>query len=316
MEFSKYLKILESMAVDSSSRSLCEAAADEMMSTDVGADTTINTYMINVGTEFRKMMLDMGKDITEYAVNEAFKKNSDYVFSAFEDGVSAKTVAAKLYGDALSVPPKASYVEPVHYTSSAEGESFEKHQFPMVAESVGSITDYVKKNAIGLAIAAALGAGGMAGVPKAFDAAKDVKHNIQEQIVKDDKEMQVVNQVAQWNLSGQNIGNKKGWRYVDYKDKPGIYGPHFNNVSLADLEHEQSPRTHEPLQIGWYVSGDGKQVFSTVTGKYFKLNKSFYDNNFARNDLGEAAGVGARYILPVNDCYDWDLDKYYGEGNW
>ena len=67
-------------------------------------------------------------------------------------------------------------------------EAVSLHQFPMVAESVGSITDYVKKNAIGLAIAAALGAGGMAGIPKAFDAAKDVKHNIQEQIVKDDKE--------------------------------------------------------------------------------------------------------------------------------
>ena len=318
MQITKYLETLDKMAVESGKRSLCEAAGDEIMNTDVGMDTTLKTYMIDVGTEFRNMMIKMGKEVTEYAVNETFKKNSDYVFNAFEDGVSSKTVAAKLYADAMTIPPKSSYVEPVRYTTSTDKDgNLEKQQFSMVAESiVGPITDYVKKNAIGLAIAAALGAGAAVGVPKVVDAAKDLKHNVQEQITQDNNELQVVNQVARWNLSGQNIGNKQGWKYVDYKEKPGVYGPHFKGVPLSELEHESNPRTHEPLKIGWYVNGDGTEVFSTVTGKYFKLNKSFFDENFTRNDLGDAAGVGAKYILPTDDCYDWDLDAYYGKGNW
>ena len=127
MHITKYIETLESLAVESGKRSLCEAAADEMMDADIGMDTTLNAYMINVGTEFRTMMLEMGKDVTEYAVNEAFKQNSDYVFNAFECGVSAKTVAAKLYGDALAVPPKPSYVEPVHYTSSNDDGTLERY---------------------------------------------------------------------------------------------------------------------------------------------------------------------------------------------
>lgn len=317
MHITKYIETLESLAVESGKRSLCEAAADEMMDADIGMDTTLNAYMINVGTEFRTMMLEMGKDVTEYAVNEAFKQNSDYVFNAFECGVSAKTVAAKLYGDALAVPPKPSYVEPVHYTSSNDDGTLEKYQFPMVAESVaGSISDYVKKHAIALAIGAALGAGGAVGASKAVDAAQDLKQTAHEYVQEVHNADEVINQVAQWNLSGQNIGNKKGWKYVDYKEKPGIYGPHFKSVPLADVEKETNPKTHEPLKIGWYVSNDGTEVFSTVTGKYFKLGKSFFDNDFTRNDLGNASGVGAKYILPTDDCYDWDLDAFYGKGNW
>ena len=56
-------------------RTLCEAVADAVSASDVGLETTLDDYMILVGTEFRKMVISMGKDITEYAVNEAFKKN-------------------------------------------------------------------------------------------------------------------------------------------------------------------------------------------------------------------------------------------------
>ena len=59
--------------------------------------------------------------------------------------------------------------------------TLEKYQFPMVAESVaGSISDYVKKHAIALAIGAALGAGGAVGASKAVDAAQDLKQTAHE----------------------------------------------------------------------------------------------------------------------------------------
>lgn len=104
MQFTKYLDYLETLAKETGMRTLCEAVADAVSASDVGLEATLDDYMIKVGTEFRNMVISMGKDITEYAVNEAFKKNSDYVFKAFETTVSPKTVAAKLYGDAMTIP--------------------------------------------------------------------------------------------------------------------------------------------------------------------------------------------------------------------
>ena len=321
MQITKYFEELETLARKTGKRSLCEAAADEMMSADVGMEATLDDYMVKVGTEFRNMVISMGKGITEYAVNEAFKKNSDLVFRAFECCVSPKTVAAKLYGEALIIPPKSSYVAPVHYTGAADDGSIEKRQFPMVAESVtGTISDYVKKHALALAIGAALGTGAAVGVPKAVDAAGDVKNAAHEMVDESRNASSTLHRVGKWNFTGARIGGEKGWKYVDYKDKPGIYGPHLNNIPLSEIEQSlnpvyMDPLYNTPLKVGWWVSPDGHEVFSTVTGKYFKTTKDFNDPSFTRSDLGDPVGVGGHYILPEQDCYDWDNDAYYGSGN-
>ena len=321
MQFTKYLDYLESLAKETGMRTLCEAVADAVSASDVGLETTLDDYMILVGTEFRKMVISMGKDITEYAVNEAFKKNSDYVFKAFETTVSPKTVAAKLYGDAMAIPPKSSYVAPVHYTGTAADGSLEKRQYPMVAESVtGNISDYVKKHALALAIGAALGAGVTAGAPKAIDAVGDVRHGAHEYVDEFRNRVSTEYRVGGWNFTGARIGDEKGWKYVDYKDKPGIYGPHFRNVPLSEIDGEPNPiylepLYNKPLRVGWWVSPDGHEVFSTVTGKYFRTKKNFNDPDFTRADLGEHVGVGGHYILPEDMCYDWDNAAYYGKVN-
>ena len=321
MQFTKYLDYLETLAKETGMRTLCEAVADAVAASDVGLEATIDDYMIKVGTEFRNMVISMGKDITEYAVNEAFKKNSDYVFKAFETTVSPKTVAAKLYGDAMAIPPKSSYVAPVHYTGAADDGSIEKRQFPMVAESVtGTISDYVKKHALALAIGAALGAGVTAGAPKAIDAVGDLKAKAHEAIDESRAYNSTTGRVGQWNFTGARIGGEKGWKYVDYKQKPGIYGPHLNGVPLSEIEKESNPiymepLYNQPLQVGWWVSPNGDEVFSTVTGKYFKPAKNFFDADFKREDLGDPVGVGGHYILPEDMCYPWDNEAYYGKGN-
>lgn len=321
MQFTKYLDYLETLAKETGMRTLCEAVADAVAASDVGLEATLDDYMIKVGTEFRNMVISMGKDITEYAVNEAFKKNSDYVFKAFETTVSPKTVAAKLYGDAMAIPPKSSYVAPVHYTGAADDGSIEKRQFPMVAESVtGTISDYVKKHALALAIGAALGAGVTAGAPKAIDAVGDLKGKAHEAIDESRVYNSTTGRVGQWNFTGARIGGEKGWKYVDYKQKPGIYGPHLNGVPLSEIEKETNPiymepLYNQPLQVGWWVSPDGHEVFSTVTGKYFKTEKDFNDPSFTRADLGNPVGVGGHYILPEDMCYQWDNEAYYGKGN-
>lgn len=322
MQFTKYLDYLETLAKETGMRTLCEAVADAVAASDVGLEATLDDYMIKVGTEFRNMVISMGKDITEYAVNEAFKKNSDYVFKAFETTVSPKTVAAKLYGDAMAIPPKSSYVAPVHYTGAAEDGSIEKRQYPMVAESVtGTISDYVKKHALALAIGAALGAGVTAGAPKAIDAVGEVRNAAHEFVDESRNSANTLYRVGTWNFTGARIGDMKGWKYVDYKDKPGIYGPHLNGIPLDQIEQSlnpvyREPLYNQPLQVGWWVSPDGDEVFSTVTGKYFKPAKNFFDADFKREDLGDPVGVGGHYILPEKDCYDWDNDAYYGRGNY
>jgi len=321
VQFTKYLEYLETLAQETGKRTLCEAVADAVTASDVGTQSTLVEYMVQVGTEFRKMVLDMGRDITEYAVNEAFKKNSDKVFHAFEMGVSPKTVAAKLYGDAMAIPPKSSYVAPVHYTGAADDGSIEKRQFPMVAESVtGTISDYVKKHALALAIGAALGAGVTAGAPKAIDAVGEVRNASHEFVDESRNSANTLYRVGTWNFTGARIGDMKGWKYVDYKDKPGIYGPHLNGIPLEQIEQSLNPvylepLYNQPLKIGWWVSPNGDEVFSTVTGKYFKPAKNFFDADFKREDLGDPVGVGGHYILPEQDCYDWDNDAYYGRGN-
>jgi len=315
VQLTKYLDYLETLATETGKRSLCEAAADAMLSGDIGMDETIETYMVQVGTEFRNMVIGIGRPVTEYAVNEAFKNNSDYVFHAFESGISPSTVAAKLYGDAMVIPPKASYVTPVRYTAS--DNTIEKtQQLPMVAESAGStISDYIKKHAIALALGAALGAGGAAGIPKAIDAAGDLNAKAHELVSETKGFNGTVGRVAQWNVTGDLIGEKKGWKYVDYKAKSGVYGPHLNGVPLAEIEHEKNPINNQNLKVGWWVSPDGHEVFSTVTGKYFKTAKDFNDPSFTRSDLGDPVGVGGHYILPEDMCYQWDNGAYYGKGN-
>ena len=315
MQFAKYLEYLETLATETGKRTLCEAAADAAMDSGIGMSSTLKEYMVKVGTEFRRMVLEMGKDITEYAVNKAFKGNSDYVFNAFEAGTSPKTVAAKLYGDVLTVPPKSSFVAPVHYVSSGE-DSVEKKQFPMVAESVGStISDYVKKHAIALAIGAALGTGAMVGVPKAVDAAGDAARAVHTIADVAQKDAATFERVSRWNSTGDRIGEFKDWKYVDHKDKPGIYGPHLNGIPLDEFEQATNPISKKALKVGWWVSPDGHEVFSTVTGKYFRTDKDFNDPSFTRADLGDPFGVGGHYVLPEVVCYDWDMDAYYGKGN-
>ena len=321
MQFTKYLEYLETLAAETGKRSLCEAAADALVKSDVGMKDTLDDYMIRVGTEFRNIVIGMGKDVTEYAVNEAFKQNSDYVFRAFETAVSPSTVAAKLYGDAMTIPPKATYVAPVRYTSSGEDGTIEKTQHPrMVAEGVGNtISDYVKKHALALAIGAALGAGGATGIPKAIDAVGDLKTKAHEAVDEARVYNSTTGRVGQWNFTGARIGGEKGWKYVDYKQKPGIYGPHLNGVPLSEIEKETNPiymepLYNQPLQVGWWVSPDGHEVFSTVTGKYFKTEKDFNDPSFTRSDLGDPVGVGGHYILPEDMCYKWDNEAYYGKG--
>ena len=315
MQFTKFIDYLESLAAETGKRSLCESVADTVMNGDVGLSDTLITYMRQVGTEFRNMVLGMGKDVTEYAVNEAFKNNSDYVFHAFEQGISPKTIAAKLYGDAMAIPPKPTYVTPVRYTSTADN-TIEKTQMPMVAESaMGSIGDYVKKHALAIAIGAALGAGGATGIPKAIDTVGDINLKAHE-LVNEAKEYNgTTGRVGQWNATGDLIGEKKGWKYVDYKDKPGIYGPHLNGVPLSEIEKEKNPINNQQMKVGWWVSPDGHEVFSTVTGKYFKTQKDFNDPSFTRSDLGDKSGVGGHYVLPEDMCYPWDNEAYYGKGN-
>jgi hypothetical protein len=317
MQFTKYLDYLETLAAETGKRSLCESAADALAKSDVGVKDTLDRYMVKVGTEFRNLVIDMGKDVTEYAVNKAFKNNSDYVFRAFEQGISPKTIAAKLYGDAMAIPPKSSYVTPVRYTASGDSGSIEKTQhMPMVAESVGSsISDYVKKNAIALASGAALGTGAIVGVPKAIDAAGELNRTTKEAVAESRKNAATLDRVAQWNSTGERIGDLKDWKYVDYKDKPGIYGPHLNGVPLADIEQEVNPMTNRALKVGWWVSPSGHEVFSTVTGKYFRTEKNFNDSSFTRGDLGDPAGVGGHYVMPSSLCYPWDEDAYYGKVN-
>jgi hypothetical protein len=315
VQFTKYLEYLETLATETGKRPLCEAAADAVMASDVGLESTLKDYMVKVGTEFRRTVIAMGKDITEYAVNKAFKNNSDYVFRAFEAGVDPKTVAAKLYGDVLTVPPKSSYVAPVHYVQSGD-DSVGTKQYPMVAESVGSsISDYVKKHAIALAIGAALGTGAMVGVPKAVDAAGDLGAKATEAVQKSRKDAETIDRVARWNSTGDRIGELKDWKYVDHKDKPGVYGNHLNGVPLAEIEQEANPMTKKALKVGWWVSPDGHEVFSTVTGKYFRTEKDFNDPSFTRADLGEPAGVGGHYVMPSSLCFPWDEDAYYGKAN-
>ena len=317
MQFTKYLDYLETLAKETGMRTLCEAVADAVAASDVGLEATLDDYMIKVGTEFRNMVISMGKDITEYAVNEAFKQNSGYVFNAFETAVSPKTVAAKLYGDAMTIPPKATYVAPVRYVSSGDEGTFEKTQQPrMVAEGVGStITDYVKKHALALAIGAALGAGGVTGIPKAIDAAGDLGAKATEAVQKSRKDAETIDRVARWNSTGDRIGELKEWKYIDHKDKPGVYGHHLNGVPLAEIEQEVNPMTKKALKVGWWVSPDGHEVFSTVTGKYFRTEKDFNDPSFTRADLGEPAGVGGHYVMPESLCFPWDEDAYYGKVN-
>lgn len=318
MQLTKYLDYLETLASETGKRSLCEAAADAIMRADVGKSTTLNEYMVKVGSEFHRMVVTMGKDITEYAVNKSIKKNSDYVFDAYELNESPSAVAAKLYADALIVPPKKSFVAPVHYISSGEKKQFpDESEIPMVAESVtGTISDFVKKNAMGLLLGAALGAGVTAGAPGAIDMVADMGKKAHGAVEASRNDAYVLDQVARWNQTGERIGDKKGWKYVDYKDKPGVYGPHFKDVSLSDIETGVNPITKKPLKVGWWVSPDGNEVFSTVTGKYFKVAKDFNDPSFTRDDLGKETGVGGHYVLDDSDCYDWDLDAYYGKGNW
>ena len=118
---------------------------------------------------------------------------------------------------------------------------------------------------------------------------------------------------SQWNASAGLLGK---WRYIDYKDKPGIYTDSLCHTSLSDLEGERSMvNPNERIKVGWIVSPDGDTLMSTVTGRVYRPSKSFDDPTFTREDLGPSQGVGVLYIDKglVDDAYPWDIEAVYGK---
>jgi hypothetical protein len=316
VQYAKFIDYLENLATATDSRALCESAAGILIENGTGPLGTLAEYMVNIGTCFREIAINMGDKITEYAINTTFKDNAGYVLDAYEHDVEPRTVAGKLYAETLTCPPKPTYVDQVYY----DPKSCVHRGCPMLAEGVGdaarSIKEYVKSHAIPLAISAALGAGAATVAPKAVDDVRDAGHKATEMVQKSHDFVATAEQVQKWNRTGAIIGeNMDGWKYVDRTQKPGVYGPHFRGVSMDELAAEDNRMDGGKLKLGWWVSPDGHKVFSTVTGKYFEPKKDFNDPSFTRADLGNPVGVGGHYVLPEDKCSEWDNEAYYGKGN-
>ena len=309
MQYSKFLDFLETMAQETGKRSICEAIAELATISSANPYGSILDYSGMVGSAINKIVRSGKEPVGDWSINKALRQKWREVVTSYENNVAPEEIAQVIYDIALTYVPKR-YVNTVDFHPldvkpvAAEG----------IMDTARTIKDYVRDKAIPIAVGAAIGTGAAVTAPKAVDAFNDVRNDVKEQVVKANEDSETTMKAGQWNMSGHVLENH-GWKYVDFKDKPGIYGPHYRGLPLDELDGMQNPLDHEPIKVGWYVSPDGHKVFSTVTGKYFNVEKDFNDPSFTKGDLGEHAGVGLRYILPEDECNQWDLEAYYGKGN-
>lgn len=178
---------------------------------------------------------------------------------------------------------------------------------------VEGIGDFLKKKVAPAAVGAALTLGAMhAGDIK--DTISDTAKDYRQAVAEMGRDGYTLQEVSEWNFSGERLEDKMGWKYVDAKDKPGIYSDSFRSMSLDSIDGQPNIMDpNEKLKVGWYVSPDGKKVFSTVTGKVFFTDKPFTDPSFTKADLGEHDGVGLMYIPGAKEfAYPWDDRAMYG----
>lgn len=165
-----------------------------------------------------------------------------------------------------------------------------------------------------LALAGAVGLGAGIGIgPKVHETAHNIADSAKKEWRAAGNFNSAMNSASKWNASSDLLGN---WKYVDVKDKPGIYSDSLNHTSLSELQNENSSIfPSEKIKVGWKVSPDGKTIMSTITGRVYKTNKSFFDPSFTAADLGKPVGVGVLYIDKSleDSAFPWDVEALYGK---
>lgn len=179
---------------------------------------------------------------------------------------------------------------------------------------VGDIGKKIAKKVAPLAVAAGVGFGaGVGAGPAVKGAVNDVEKAAKQSWHDAGNWNAAMNSASRWNASADLLGN---WKYVDYKDKPGVYSDSLNHTALSEIAGEESMvYPSERIKVGWKVAPDGKTLMSTVTGRVYKPAKSFFDKDFKREDLGAPVGVGVLYIDKSLDdvAFPWDVEAMYGK---
>lgn len=149
------------------------------------------------------------------------------------------------------------------------------------------------------ALAGAAGLGGVAvsdSVKNLYNDAKDGYTQVIEDNKIASKNMGTASTVANRSYEGLSVlGGKHGWKYVDVSEHPGLYSDSFNNMALEQLDKE------DYVQVGWYVSPDGRKYYSTVTGDVYQMPDGQTFNDATNANRGKKLGNGVLATGEVKD---------------
>lgn len=166
-----------------------------------------------------------------------------------------------------------------------------------------------------LALAGAVGLGAGIGIgPKVHETAHNMVDGVKKEWRAAKNFNKALDTASKWNASSKQLPDN--WKYVDDSEKPGLYSDSLYDTSLEELKHENSLIfPSERIRVGWMVSPDGKTVMSTITGRVHKTQKSFFDDDFEKKDLGKSNHPGLLYIdrSLENRAYPWDVEALIGK---
>lgn len=166
------------------------------------------------------------------------------------------------------------------------------------------------------AIGAAIGGAGVLGATNA-DKIKGVYDDVKNEYHQSIKDDMTISTVANRSFEGKELLEPLGYKFVDAKDKPGLYRTDaFKGINLNDLDN------NDYVQVGWWVSPDESKYYSTVTGEVYKMPEGqTFDNASASNPgtkIGDTpAGTGDVSPDAVRECsltYKATGMNYDGDG--
>lgn len=123
-----------------------------------------------------------------------------------------------------------------------------------------------------IGVGSALGTyGALTKAPDIRDLTIDKVHEIQSDWAKDAKTQSTTTELVNQTASGVLLHDKVGYKFVDYTKTPNLFDKSmsYKGLSLDMLDKNQN------ILVGWMVSPDGKEVYSTITGVSYRLPVPF-----------------------------------------